>query len=185
MGEEAVSRLFRSELDRQRHHLFLPRLSEAGLAPKIIRMDDRERCLERCCPFNEWRAGRSKWEVDEMANAVVQLIEHVHALGVCHRGLHSSNLLVGTDGRPVVVDLELACEVDPARPCFDFYGPVSGVPIAEQHVQVGGDYAVNGVWWDSPIAGLAQVFGPLVTCLGRRAGSTAEERKARRIGSTG
>ena len=57
-----------------------------------------------------------------------------------------------------MIDLELACAVDPAGKCFDLEGPASGVPVAPQHVAQGEPYASNGVWWDSPIEGMGRIF---------------------------
>lgn len=139
-------------------------------------MDDRERCLEPCTPFVDWLSGRPSDQVEVMASAAVGLIEGVHALGICHRDLHRANLVIGGDGRPLVVDLELAHEVDPTGPCFDFYGPGTGIPVAEQHRALDRVafevYVENGVWWDSPAEGLGRIFGPLASCLARREATT-------------
>lgn len=159
MAEE-VCRGFRGALDRERHHAFLPRLAAAGLAPRIVRMDERQRCLERCTPFATWRRSVGATELSVMRAAVLDLIADVHALGVCHRDLHEGNLVVRGD-RPLVIDLELACEVDPGGLCYDLTGPCEAIPVAEQHLDRADAYAEHGVWWDSPCDGLAKVFGPL------------------------
>jgi serine/threonine protein kinase len=95
-----------------------------------------------------------------MGQLVLGLVKSIHSVGVCHRDLHRQNLVID-DGRPLVIDLELACEADPSGPCYDLYGPSEIIPVAEQHQAVEGDYARYGVWWDSPADGLNRVFGPL------------------------
>lgn len=159
--EPVHCRPFRDDLDRQRHHLLLPRLAEAGLAPQIIRMDDNERCLKECDRFEVWWRSASPAELEELRASVLELIEAIHALGVCHRDLHERNLVLD-GGKPLVIDLELACEVNPEWRCYDLYGPSELIPVAEQHVAVNdGLHSVHGVWWDSPANGLHLVFGPL------------------------
>ena len=154
-------RRFKTDLDRQRHHLLMPRLAEAGLAPQIIRMDDEEICLKKYDRFDLWWRSASPGELLEMRASVLHLIEGVHALGVCHRDLHERNLVLD-GGIALVIDLELACEVNPAWRCYDLYGPSESIPVAEQHVAVNdGHHSVHGVWWDSPVSGLHLVFGPL------------------------
>jgi hypothetical protein len=123
-------------------------------------MDDNERCLKECLPFPKWQQNATPAELAEMRLLVIELITSVHAFGICHRDLHQNNLVLD-DRRPLVIDLELACEVDPESPCYDLYGPSDTVPVPEQHVVVGGGYEVHGVWWDSPMDGLHRIFGPL------------------------
>ena len=131
------------------------------MAPEIIRMDDEEICLKECDRFEVWWRSASPAELAEMRSCVLELIEGIHALGVCHRDLHDRNLVLD-GGKPLVIDLELACEVDPAWRCYDLYGPSDSIPVAEQHADFNdGHHSVHGVWWDSPVSGLRSVFGPL------------------------
>jgi len=110
--------------------------------------------------FRNLVARRSTGQLAEMRLRVVALIRSIHRLGVCHRDLHARNLVLD-GGHPLVIDLELACEVDPEGPCYDTHGPCEAIPVPEQHRAVGGEYGVHGVWWDSPADGLNRAFGPI------------------------
>lgn len=162
MCEKGVFRTFRGIDSRDRHFAFLPRLAEAGLAPAILHMDEQGRCLERCTTLDEWRATAGPEDVVRMKEKVIGLIRAVHAEGVCHRDFHTRNCVVKDDS-PLMIDLELACAVAPTAGCFDLSGPSSGVPVAPEHVRQGEPYASNGVWWNSPIEGMARMFGELPT----------------------
>lgn len=59
-----------------------------------------------------------------------------------------------------MIDLELACETNAEVPCYDLYGPASGIPVPEQHRQRTDEHSTHGVWWHSPVDGLGKVFGP-------------------------
>ena len=126
-------------------------------------MDDFERCLERCDSFGEWSRHATEAETADMKSKVVTLIESIHALGVCHRDLHERNLVLW-HGRPLVIDLELACAVDPAWSCYDLFGPSDSVRVAEQHLE---DGLANGVWWEAKVeprrrlTTMCEIFGPL------------------------
>lgn len=160
MDSEGVFRAYRSDVDRERHEKFLPKLSDAGVSPTIIELNELGRVLERLQTLPEW-LGTASWpERVEMRRNLLQNIDEMHRLGVCHRDLHPWNVLVRDDA-PLFIDLELATEVDPNDACFDLIGPESGVAVAEQHRNLAGWLAFCGVWWDSPAGGLGWVFGPL------------------------
>lgn len=66
--------------------------------------------------------------------------------------------------RPLVIDLELACEVDPAWRCYDLTGPSAEVQVPEEHAVQGGRIGRHGVWWDAPLEGpqsLGSILGPV------------------------
>lgn len=154
-------------MDRESHRKFLPLLADAGLAPKIIRLNDTERCLERCQTFSEWRRYSNDDQLRRMGLDVLELFRAVHALDICHRDLHEGNLLV-KDDRPLVIDLEHAVEVDPTWPCYDLYGPSDQVPILPDHQKAGGILGTTGIWWDAEfdqrfgLITVDMIFGPLV-----------------------
>ena len=100
-----------------------------------------------------------------MCGRLVLLVRAIHAAGICHRDLHIHNVVIAADGSPLAIDPEHALEVDPQGPCFDVWGPDSGLPVAPAHVQIGGTLAKTGVWWDAPLSSmqvttLGSVFGP-------------------------
>jgi len=101
--------------------------------------------------------------------AVLACIEGLHAIGMCHRDAHRDNFAV--DGaRALMVDFELACLVDPARPCYDLHGPASGVEVPSQHLFLG---VTEGFWWDSTAVRktmLWREFGHLADLLGPEGG---------------
>jgi serine/threonine protein kinase len=149
MCDRGVARAFHSTIDRDRHQALMPRLAHAGLCPRILHMDGWHLCLERCESFSEWHRKASESELGAMRTKVIGLIQDLHAAGVCHRDLHEDNL-VFKSGRPLVIDLEYACAVDPTGPCYDLYGPSEG------H-----QGRLFRHWWDSPTGGLHDTFGPL------------------------
>jgi hypothetical protein len=80
-----------------------------------------------------------------VARAILDCIEGVHAAGMCHRDVHRDNFVV--DGAKVLlIDFELARNVDPKSPCYDLIGPPSGVEVPQQHTFLG---VTEGFWWDS------------------------------------
>ena len=101
-----------------------------------------------------------------MSRYVLKLIRQMHLLGICHRDLHDLNLLV-QDGKPLVIDLEHAAEVDPSWPCYDLYGPSEMVPLLAEHRAFGGVLGSTGIWWDAEhderfgLVTMAMIFGPL------------------------
>jgi tRNA A-37 threonylcarbamoyl transferase component Bud32 len=137
--------------DRDRHQVFMPRLSRLGIAPRLLHMDGRSICLERCQPFPEWHSAASESDLAVMRELVLRLIGDLHAAGVCHRDLHKQNL-VFRDGRPLIIDVEFACQVDPAGPCYDLYGPSDDVSQPAR---------IKAHYWESSVKGLHEVFGHL------------------------
>lgn len=162
MCDLGVSRPCRSEVDRQQHHALLPRLTEACLSPRILHMTDADRCVERCEPFLPWWRRATNDQIATMRCLVLQLVKKMHNLGICHRDLDAGNLVL-RGHEPLVIDVELGCEVDPTGPCFDLRGPASGVPVADQHIAVGLE---EGIWWDASPTGtslitMGKLFGAL------------------------
>ena len=140
------------------------RLSEAGLAPAIVRVTDDaiEMVLHRT--LEEWLPSRpSSAELAEMKRAVRDLLLAAHErTGLCHRDVHIGNIVLPDDGRPLLIDPALAVPRVNER-CYDLEGPtVSGVQVPYEHVRQGG-VTSHGIWWGSPVKyrSLAQAFGPL------------------------
>ncbi len=51
-------------------------------------------------------------EVMHLAISVLQVLQHIHELGVVHRDVKSSNVFCGSDNRIVLMDLGLAADLD-------------------------------------------------------------------------
>ena len=79
---------------------------------------------------------------------LIDLLQRLHAEGVCHRDLHWENVVI-VGRAPFVIDLEYACDVDPAGPCYDLTGPFAGVPLLPAHAQFEGILGTQGMWWDA------------------------------------
>ena len=154
MCENGVTHEFRDADTRDRIQAFAPRLAAAGVSPRILHMDGRSVCLERCQPFGKWREVATPAEVAAMRDRVLALLHRMHALGVCHRDVQERNLVVSEEGdQPLLIDFESACSVDPAWPCYDLYGP-------NEHVAAPEKIRLNYWGSESPVA-LARTFGPL------------------------
>jgi hypothetical protein len=149
-------------------------LAAAGVGPKVVSVDGRDIDTPLYQPLSEWLRWVQQMEVRAMGERVLVAIQTMHDLGMCHRDLHRGNLVVDRH-RPLIVDLEHVCEVDPAGPCYDLTGPCPEIPILADHAfrqdQVIGEY---GVWWDAPqdpvffsTIPLGRVFGPLAAYIHR------------------
>jgi serine/threonine protein kinase len=161
MSDEGYFRRFRNPEERASHTQYLPILSEAGLAPRIIKFTNEGVLLETCTPLEVWIAERQAFDVATMRLRCIRLTQQIHSLGICHRDLHARNVVVDAEDHPLVIDLDLACSSNPAQRCYDMIGPESGIAIANQHLALGGPYAEYGVWWNSPVDGLWRIFGTL------------------------
>jgi serine/threonine-protein kinase len=62
-------------------------------------VDPREWCRAR---------GAGVEEVVRLMAELAEVVEHAHALGVCHRDLKPGNILIDADGRPHILDFGLA-----------------------------------------------------------------------------
>ncbi len=63
--------------------------------------------------LRSWLAGEPLWQARELPQdffeRLAELVRALHARGVCHNDLHKEpNVLVGADGRPALVDFQLA-----------------------------------------------------------------------------
>jgi hypothetical protein len=97
-----------------------------------------------------------------MGLRVLRRIKELHGHGVCHRDLHVGNIVV-RDGVPLFIDTEFAIERHPGKPCYDLFGPDSGVSVPERHAHQQNANR-NGVWWDADnheVETLGRAFGPL------------------------
>lgn len=157
--------VFRDENARDQTHRFLPRLATAGLTPEILELTDTQLVTREGVPFHNWWRVADNSSRADMRPLVLELVRSMHALGICHRDLHDRNLVLRReDETPLVIDLELACDVDPSGACYDLDGPTLAIPVPGAHVRVGGAFAA-GVWWGSTGLGgyytaLGEIFGP-------------------------
>ncbi len=63
--------------------------------------------------LRSWQAGRPLHDTDRLPAdffaLLTRIVQELHARGVCHNDLHKEpNILVGPDGRPAVIDFQLA-----------------------------------------------------------------------------
>lgn len=137
------------------------RAALSGLAPPILGQDRETVTFERL----PWTL-RQWWLVNNDAAARADMkvrlrarIGELHAVGICHRDLHSENVMIGDDGSIRFIDFVLAQWVDPNWPCYDLVGPSAHVPAPYAHATQAGHE--NGVWWGPAISErcLASVIG--------------------------
>ena len=94
------------------------------------------------------------------------MIRLIHSLGICHRDLHEGNIVVKA-GKPMVIDLEHAVEVDPLWPCYDLYGPSDRIQLLPEHEEFRDMLGPTGIWWDADhdpkygIFTMGMIFGSL------------------------
>ena len=160
--------VFRDENARDQTHRFLPRLATAGLTPEILELTDTRLVTREGVPFHNWWRVADNSSRADMRPLVLELVRSMHALGICHRDLHDRNLVLRReDETPLVIDLELACDVDPSGACYDLDGPPSPYLCRElmcasgepSRPASGGEYGpwglLHGAWRDlRPIPGL-------------------------------
>lgn len=136
------------------------RLSDAGLAPAIVRITADEIEAVRHRTLEDWLAVTPFGQRADMKEAVRRLLLAVHAIGLCHRDVHVGNIVLTADERPLLIDPELATPSVNGH-CYDLHGPeVSGVPVPPEHLREPGHE--RGVWWGSPVKhrSLEAAFGP-------------------------
>jgi hypothetical protein len=139
--------------------------AEAGWAPHFEVIGQDEIRMPYHTPLEHRLREADADDKRAVAQAVLTCIAGVHAAGICHRDAHRDNFVVDGD-RALLIDFELACHVDPARPCYDLYGPASGVEVPAQHAFLG---VTEGFWWDSPATRktmLWREFGRLAELMG-------------------
>lgn len=155
---------FRDTNARMQAQRYLRRLERACLTPEIIELTEQGVRTRRGLPLAEWWPTADPEQLSGMRGRLLQLIEAMHTLGVCHRDLHDRNVVIGPGGRPLAIDLELACDLSPGQRCYDLRGPSDQIPVPVQHIRVGGSFR-GGVWWGSRDLGgyraLGEIFGPL------------------------
>jgi predicted Ser/Thr protein kinase len=59
-------------------------------------------------PIHRWSRGRPLATVVEAVAQVAEVLAYLHAAGVVHGDIKPSNVLIGDDGRPIVLDLGVA-----------------------------------------------------------------------------
>jgi tRNA A-37 threonylcarbamoyl transferase component Bud32 len=111
------------------------RLSDAGLAPEIIRTTTTHLTTKTHTTLTEWLHGQTaEHEMKLMGQRLVDRITELHTLGVCHRDLHDGNVVLTDELVPLFIDPAFAIACDPRAPCYDLIGPdSSGVPVAPAH----------------------------------------------------
>jgi serine/threonine protein kinase len=146
----------------ERRHLEL--LQGKDLVPEIVSIeesaDKAEIRLIHHPPLLVWLCDHPE-RLRSIGSAIHSQLRRLHQEGVCHCDVHEHNLLVDRSEMPLFIDFELAQPVSPSAPCYDLFGPPSGVPVPEAHTRVG---LTDGVWWDStpPTGfGLSAAFGLL------------------------
>jgi len=147
---------------------FLRRLSTGGLIPEIFDWNEGNVAMRKGIPLNEWLVTSDRSTRDAMRAATLALIHDVHSAGICHRDLHSGNIVI-LDDRPLAIDFGLATEVEAAWPCYDISGPSKWVPVPHAHAVQGGVIGTTGVWWDAakdPNWPSDPYYGPLGTIFG-------------------
>jgi serine/threonine protein kinase len=138
------------------------RLSDAGLAPAIVRVTHDEIVVVRHRTLEDWLRTTPPQERVEMKEAIRALLLAAHAVGLCHRDVHVGNLVLTDDERPLLIDFALATPSVNGR-CYDLEGPeASRVPVPPEHLREPGHE--RGVWWGSPVRhrSLELAFGPPV-----------------------
>lgn len=124
------------------------RMAEEDLVPKLISMDGEGLITEKCIPLISTIENITGNSRDKLKECLINRIRKLHALGICHRDLHIRNIVL-RHYIPLFVDFELAIVIDPSCLCYDLNGPVSKIPVPDQHVMLGSEYEVTGEWWNA------------------------------------
>jgi hypothetical protein len=146
---------------------YLPRMSEAGVAPTILGWEGSAVRTRRGIRLPDWLGLQDQAAATAIRPLVIMKIVKLHRLGIWHRDLHWENVVVVND-EPFLIDVEHACDVDPSWPCYDqpAHQIRSRLPAHAQHGGVLGSY---GMWWgatpdqrwDGRYRPLGTIFGPL------------------------
>jgi tRNA A-37 threonylcarbamoyl transferase component Bud32 len=148
---------------RDRFVVVYSRLAEVGLAPAVLDVTDTTLSIRRHEPMLDWiDTAPPTSSMREMGGRLLDLLERVHAVGVCHRDTHVRNFVID-GGMPLIIDPKYAVESNPQQLCYDVHGPeASGVPVPDVHLNQGNENRF-GVWWDAPYPHedvLGRRFGP-------------------------
>ena len=125
--------------------------------------------MPRLTPLGEWLQRASPTQKKALARSLLDCVQRLHSLGICHRDLHVGNVVVEGD-RPFLVDFELALRTPAAGSCYDLMGPASGVRVPFRHEFL---EIAEGVWWDTPTT------SPRVRAIWRDLGGLEEVRDFR------
>ncbi|MCC6508312.1 MAG: serine/threonine protein kinase [Pirellulaceae bacterium] len=82
-------------------------------------------------------------EAARMLADVARAIDHAHQQGILHRDIKPSNIIIGADGRPLVMDFGLAKFLDAAN-SLTHSGSILGTPSYMSPEQAGGRGASSG-----------------------------------------
>jgi len=144
-GSDWGAELFARELEVVQHlqgHGLSPELIDYGSGPELTWVRSR-----RMTPLTDRLVGATASDRISVGQRLLEQVAALHAIGICHRDLQMTNVVVDDRNIPLFIDLEIAAWTDPAKPCYDLEGPSSGVEIPEVHHDIG---LHDGVWWDAP-----------------------------------
>lgn len=138
------------------------RLSDAGLSPRVIRVNDSyiEAALHQT--LDEWLDEHRSDDVASRCDSALRSYcgGSNDEVGLCHRDVRCENVVVDSDGMPLLIDPAYATQSMNAH-CYDLEGPgPSEVDVPLDHVNQGGASA-SGIWRGSPQKhrSLQSVFG--------------------------
>ena len=166
MGNNEISdsdhfQCFRDDNSRNQARKYLPKLAALGITPEVIDISNDGVRSTLCLPFSVWWREADLTDLDSMYPKVVSVIQSLHGQGICHRDLHDRSLVLDKELNPLIIDFELACDVDSNVRCYNFYGPSETVPVPSRHIEVGRAFA-KGVWWGcgaiDPYVSLGRIF---------------------------
>ena len=163
MSTDAWSKDLTPVPNRDHFLVVYSRLAEAGLAPAVLDATDTTLFIRRHVPLLDWlNSCPPPGSMREMGSRLLDLLERVHSVGVCHRDTHVRNFVLDDD-MPLIIDPKYAVGSNPQQPCYDVHGPdASGVPVPDEHLNQDNDNRL-GIWWDAPYPHedvLGRRFGP-------------------------
>lgn len=133
-------------------HRHVVRVLDAGetdgrhwLAMEFVDGEALDQRLQRLRQGGGHRDG-SRRQAVETVLAVADALQHVHELGILHRDVKPSNILLGNDGRVLLSDFGLAR--DERAPTLTQQGLLAGTPhyLAPECLTAGGMTAAGDIW---------------------------------------
>jgi serine/threonine-protein kinase len=90
----------------------------------------------------------------ELAIVILRALEHVHGFGIYHRDIKPGNIMIGTNGDPMLIDFGLVAYQEGERSVRTQIGTVLGTPAYMPPEQALGDLDRVGPWSDQYSAGV-------------------------------